>query len=134
MKNKMFWIKLPYWLGILADAIWAIALFLPSVFGKLTGYADFNPDLQVRLIMGIAGSLMTGWTLLLVWGIINPVKRRVVGLLTAFPVITGLFIVTIIGKSGGNSATIWILLKLLILAALFVTSYSLAKKADKKVT
>lgn len=61
----MFLIKIAYWLGIGADALWAVALFIPNIFGILTGQPAFNPDLQVRLIMAIGGALMTGWTLLL---------------------------------------------------------------------
>ena len=37
---KLWLIKLPYWLGIAADALWAIALFFPVVFGvMLTSYS-----------------------------------------------------------------------------------------------
>ena len=60
--SKLFLIKLPYWLGIAADALWAVALFSPRVFGLLTGRPGFSPDLEVRLIMSIGGTLMTGWT------------------------------------------------------------------------
>jgi len=66
-KKRMFLIKTAYWLGIGADGLWALALLFPPLFGLLTGRPDFNPDLQFRLTMGIGGSLMTGWTLLLLW-------------------------------------------------------------------
>ena len=58
-KKRMFLIKFPYWLGIGADALWAFGLLFPSIFGILTGNPDFNPDLQLRLIMGIGGSLQS---------------------------------------------------------------------------
>jgi hypothetical protein len=58
-------IKVPYWLGIFADALWVAGLFSPVIFGILTGTPDFDPDLQTRLIMAIGGSLMAGWTLLI---------------------------------------------------------------------
>jgi asparagine N-glycosylation enzyme membrane subunit Stt3 len=33
-----FWlIRIPYWLGSAADALWAVALLFPPVFGTLTG-------------------------------------------------------------------------------------------------
>ena len=126
MKNKLFWIKLPYWLGIIADAIWAIALFSPALYSLLTKTPDFKPDSQVKLIMGIGGSLMTGWTFLLLWAVKNPIERRGVGLLTAFPVIFGIFSVTIIGFIEGNSTSLWILIKLPVLMILLITSYILA--------
>jgi hypothetical protein len=131
MKNKMFWIKLPYWLGILADALWAIALFIPSVFEMLTGYSDFNPDLQIRLIMSIGGSLMTGWTFLLIWALFDPISRKAVGILTAFPAITGLSVVSVIAYLDSNSSNIWILFKLIVLFILFFASYVLAGNNNK---
>ncbi len=131
-KKRFFLIRLPYWLGIGADALWAIALFFPRVFGMLTGAPDFSPDLQVRLIMGIGGTLMTGWTCLLIWAVRKPIERRFVSLLTAFPVVFGMFIVTLIGALNSDAPNIWILLKTVILFILMVTSYILARKADRE--
>ena len=125
-KKKLFFIKFPYWLGIAADALWAVALFVPQVFGLLTGNPDFNPDNSVRLIMGIGGSLMAGWTFLLIWAVRNPFERRAVSLLTACPVIVGLFFVALIGFIDGSASNIWILVKLLILFTLMITSFLLA--------
>ena len=130
--NKMFLIKIAYWLGIAADALWAVALFIPPVFGRLTGNPGFSPDIQTRLIMGIGGSLMTGWTLLLLWAIRKPIERRVVILLTAFPVVFGMFVVTLIGILGGTSSNSWILVKTIVLMISMITSFLLAGKMDKK--
>lgn len=131
----MFLIKLPYWLGIAVDAVWAIGLFYPPVFGLLTGNPDFNPDIQMRLVMGIGGSLMTGWTLLLVWAVRRPIERRVVILLTAL-VVLGMFIITLIGVLEGETSNIWLLVKTTILMITMLTSYILAGKMvienDKK--
>ena len=131
----MFLIKLPYWLGIAVDAVWAIGLFYPPVFGLLTGNPDFNPDIQMRLVMGIGGSLMTGWTLLLVWAVRRPIERRVVILLTALVVLC-MFIITLIGVLEGETSNIWLLVKTTILMITMLTSYILAGKMvienDKK--
>ena len=131
----MFLIKLPYWLGIAADALWAVGLLYPPVFGLLTGNPDFNPDIQMRLVMGIGGSLMTGWTLLLVWAVRRPIERRVVILLTAL-VVLGMFIITLIGVLEGETSNIWLLVKTTILMITMLTSYILAGKMvienDKK--
>lgn len=124
--SRMFLIKIAYWLGIGADALWAVALLFPKIFGILTGQPDFNPDLPIRLIMGIGGSLMTGWTFLLFWGVKKPIERRAVILLTAFPVVFGLSIVAFIGFLGGNTSNIWILIKNSILIVSMVTSYIFA--------
>ncbi len=129
-KKRLFLIKIAYWLGIVADALWAVGLFFPQIFGILMGDPDFNPDLQTRLIMGIGGILMTGWTFLLLWAVREPIERRTVILLTAFVVI-GMFIVTLIGVLGGNTSSIWILIKTTILFISMVTSYIIAGKMDR---
>lgn len=125
--KKLFLIRIAYWLGIGADTLWAIVLLFPKLFGILTGIPDYNPDLQTRLIMGIGGTLMTGWTFLLLWAVRKPIERRVVILITAFPVVFGLFIVALIGYLEGNAANIWILVKTSILFISMVTSYNLAR-------
>lgn len=128
--KKLFLIKIAYWLGIGADAFWALVLLFPKLFGILTGIPDYNPDLQTRLIMGIGGILMLGWTFLLLWGVRKPIERRVVILITAFPVVFGMFIIALIGYLEGNSANIWILVKTSILFISMLTSYYLARNMN----
>jgi hypothetical protein len=126
--KTMFLIRIAYWLGIGADALWAVALLFPPLFFTLTGTPDFDPDLQVKLIMGVGGSLMTGWTLLLIWALRRPIERRVVILLTAFPVAFGMFVVASIGFLAGSAANAWIMAKTLLLIVTMVTSYVLADR------
>lgn len=129
---RMFLIRLPYWLGILADAVWAVALLSPSIFGALTGQRGFDPDLQVRLIMGIGGTLMAGWTCLLLWAVRRPIERRAVILLTAFPVVFGMFVVALVGFVDGSAANLWILGKTLVLFVSMISSYVLASRVAKE--
>lgn len=129
---KIFLIKLAYWLGIVADALWAVLLFFPTLFGQLTGSPDFDPDLQTRLIMAIGGILMTGWTLILLWAVKKPIERRVIILFTACPVVLGLFTVALIGYQKANSSNGWILVKTSVLFLSMITSYLLANKMSKK--
>jgi hypothetical protein len=131
-KKRMFLIKIAYWLGILADALWAVALFVPQVFAMLTGNPDFNPDVQVRLIMGIGGTLMTGWTFLLIWAVRKPIERRVVILITAFPVVFGMFVISLIGFLKIGTSNVWILFKTTILMISMITSFLLAGKMDEE--
>ena len=49
-RERLFWIRLPYWLGIAADALWAVALIFPQVFGDLTGSPGFALDSQFLCI------------------------------------------------------------------------------------
>ena len=129
-KKRLFLIKIAYWLGIGADALWAVGLFFPQIYGMLMGNPDFHPDLQTRLIMGIGGILMTGWTFLLLWAVREPIERRTVILLTA-SVVIGMFIVTLIGVLGGNTSSIWILIKTTILFISMVISYIISGKMDR---
>ena len=131
-KKKMFLIKIAYWLGIGADSLWAVGLLFPPVFGILIGRPDFNPDFQTKLIMGMGGSLMTGWTFLLLWAVRKPIERRFVILLSAFPVIFGLFIISLIDVLYGNTFIIWALIKETVLIISVITSYILAGKMARE--
>ncbi len=125
-QKRMFLVKLAYWLGIGVDALWAVGLLFPQVFGILTGRPDFSPDLQTRIIMGMAGTTVTGWTFLLLWAVRKPVERRFVILLTAFPVVFGWSIISLIDILCGNTFVIWALMKGIVLFISMVTSYMLA--------
>jgi len=129
----MFIIKLAYWLGIVADTFWAVVLLFPQLFGSLVFNPEFDPNLQIRLIMGIGGVLMTGWTFLLIWGVMKPIERRMVILLTAFPVVFGLGIISLIGYLNGNTANLWILIKTMILFLSMIASFILAKQLANKL-
>ncbi len=132
--NKTRWllIKLAYWLGAAADALWVVILLSPRVYGATLGRPDFDPDLQVRSIMGLGAVLMAGWTLLLLWAVREPIERRVVILLTAFPVVFGLFVVALLGFLKGNTSILWVLVKTTILFISMITSYLLADQMDRK--
>lgn len=131
-EKKLFAIRIAYWLGVAADALWAVGLFFPPVFGILIGNPDFNPDLQLRLVMSVAGILMTGWTFLLLWAVRKPIERRFVILLTAFPVVFGLFVIALVGVVKGNAFEIWILIKNSILFISMINSYVLAGKMARQ--
>ncbi|MBU4130112.1 MAG: hypothetical protein KKF12_04765, partial [Proteobacteria bacterium] len=130
-QNQLRILKTICWMGAVADAFWALALLWPAVYVSVTGNTDLTFDLSTRLIMGIAASLMAGWACLLVWMAHNPVERRAIFLLTTFPVVTGLIIVTLVGIMNGNSSTVWILLKCSVLACAMLYGYYTAKKIAK---
>ena len=123
-----FLIRFPYWLAIIADALWAIALLCPPIYGMLIGNRKFNPDFQHKLTMSIGGILMIGWTLLLIWGVQNPIERRFIILLTAFPVVFGLFLVSLIAYLSYKSGHLWIVIKTAFLFVTMLISYFLASK------
>jgi hypothetical protein len=47
----MLFIKDPYWLGIGADALWAIGLLSPQAFDLLADNREFAPDWELRAVM-----------------------------------------------------------------------------------
>ena len=125
-KTRMFLIKLPYWLGIGADALWAIGLLFPAVYRLLMGMPDFNPDFQITQIMRVGGILMTGWTVLLIWAVMKPIERRFVILITAIPVVFGLMLVSLMNITTGAPFPTWIFIKTIILFITMLISYFLA--------
>jgi len=131
-RRRLLLIRIPYWLGVAADALWAVGLLVPHIFGILTGNPDLNPDLQLRLAMALGGTLMAGWTFLLLWAVREPIERRFVILLTAFPVVFGLFIVALVEVLGGNTFQIWILIKTSVLFISMIGSYIFAGKVAKE--
>ncbi len=127
-QKELLFIKSTYWLGAIADALWAVGLLIPGVFSFLTGEPNFNPDFNMLQVMRIGGVLMAGWTVLLIWGALKPIERRGVLLITAFPVIFGLIIVVFLGLLNGDRSNIWLLIKTLVLFTAMMISYFLACK------
>jgi len=131
MKTDLLTIRISYIVGIIADGLWTIALFFPKVFSIVTNNPNFAPELETRLIMGIAGSLMLGWTLLLIWAFLKPIERRFILLLTAFPVVLCLFVIALISALNNNQFAIWILIKTLVIIILMTYSYFKANRIAK---
>ncbi len=127
---KSLLITFPYWLGMAADTLWAVALLFPPFFGLLTGVEDFSPDWQTQSVMAIGGILMAGWTILLFWAVRSPVERRFVILLTA-GVVAALFLLALVNVLKGNTSEHWILIKCLVLFAAMLTSHSLAGRKSR---
>lgn len=127
MKNqeKVRLIRVIVWIGVLADGVWAAALVWPDFYSLMTGRPLESLSLILRLAMGVGSSLMAGWTILLIWVAQQPVERRVVILITAVPVIAGLFCTAVIGAVNGN-AHIWLPFKCIFLFAAMLYGYYLA--------
>ena len=69
---------------------------------------------------------MAGWTILLLWAVRDPIERRFVILLTAFPVVSGFFMIALLQVLQGNTFQIWILIKTTVLFVSMIGSYFLA--------
>jgi hypothetical protein len=80
MDPKLRWLKVSFLAGAVADGVLVILLLIPSRMGET----------EFTYPMGLAASLMLGWTVLLIWGYQKPFERRGILLATIFPVIPGL--------------------------------------------
>jgi hypothetical protein len=80
MGTTVGWLRASFITGAVVDAIVGVLILIPSRMGE----AEF------RYPMGLAASLMFGWTVLLLWGYQKPVERKGLLLITIFPVIAGL--------------------------------------------
>lgn len=90
MKNKVLMLRISYRVGAALDAITLIPLLFPKIGGMMLGIPNFNPGVEYKYMVGIASTLMLGWTVLLLWADRKPVERRDVLLLTLIPVMLGL--------------------------------------------
>lgn len=79
MNAKIRWLKASFVAGAVADGLVGILILIPSRMGET----------EFRYPMGLAASLMFGWTLLLIWGYRKPVERKGLLVITIFPVIVG---------------------------------------------
>lgn len=120
------------WTGVVADALWAVALGYPPLYGYLTAESLGQPELSLRLAMGVGASLMAGWTVLLAWTALKPIERRAVMLFTALPTILGLSIVTVIGLANDHTANLWILAKCGVLFVAMLIGFQLARSIAKE--
>ena len=111
MENAIKWLMASFYYGAVADALVGVLILIPSRMGET----------EFTFPMGLAASLMFGWTALLVWGSRAPMERRGVLLLTIVPVIAGLAASTAWALVAGvfplSRAVVWavVLLSLIVL-------------------
>lgn len=124
--TEVQWLRVSYWVGAVADAVCAVAMLAPRWLGAVYGIADFEPGSDYRYAMGLGGSLMLGWTLLLLWADRRPVERRGVLLITVFVILglasAGAYAVGSGLIAPGEMISTWLVQALLV--ALFVYSYA----------
>ena len=89
-------VQIAFLVGAVTDGLAIIPMLSRRVGVALFGGDSSRNSTEYRYAMGIAASLMAGWTLLLLWGAASPIERRDILLLTVFPVVTGIVFATII--------------------------------------
>ena len=128
-------VRLMFWVGIVVDAVAAVALLAPAdspirqlaypgVLGSQAAYSDGTRT---------AFPLMLGWTLLLVWGLQKPIERRMILPLT-LPVLVGFMVVELLDVSVGHASAAGTLVTLLIQSALsvgIVVSYLAGGRSER---
>ena len=120
------WLRVSYWAGAIADALIAMLVLIPGRMGE----AEF------RYPMGLASTMIVGWTVLLIWADRKPAARKGVLLITVFPVITGLLLSGIYSVAVGLLPATQIIPGSavgVILIVLMLYSYWKARRLDQKV-
>lgn len=122
MKNKIIWLRVSYWTGAFADGYATYLMLFPKI----------AHGVEYRYALGLAASLMLGWTFLLIWADRKPVERKGVLLLTVFPVVSGLFVAELYAVYSGLFSVEKMLptgLFLILLIMLFSFSYFNARNS-----
>lgn len=94
-------LRISFWIGAIVDGFVAVQMVLPDTWASFNGLAAHRSSQELGVALGIGAALMFGWTVLLLWADRKPVDRRGILLITAFPVVTGLFLNNLRGISDG---------------------------------
>lgn len=92
-------LRTAFLVGAITDAGALLPMLFPPLAEVLWGFRDVSGS--YRFAMGYGGSLMFGWTLLLLWAYRRPVERRVVAGLTLV-VICGLILTEVLAVYSGE--------------------------------
>jgi len=125
LDNSSKWLHVSFRVGAAADGLVALAMFSEMIIGHPSPLTHYDPDVPYRYAIGLAGSLMLGWTVLLLWADRKPLERRAVLPLTCLVVI-GLMATGAFGISANFiplGPGIALLLFQTILVVLFTWSY-----------
>jgi hypothetical protein len=110
-----------YWIGIIADAAATVLLFSPATANFLLQPQPFEISAAYLYVSRIAGGLMLGWTVLLLWAQHRPIERVEVLLMTLFPVVGSLAIAAILVVQSGQISISNMVPMFVLYVVLFVT-------------
>jgi|SRR5215510_3152055 len=116
-------LRVAFLAGAIADAAALLPMLIPRLAGWLWRFHDISGS--YRFAMGYSASLMSGWTVLLLWACRRPIERRFVAVLTAL-VIVGLILTEVASVwtgtlNAGRLVPTWSLQALLL--GLFAVGY-----------
>jgi hypothetical protein len=135
MDDAIRWLRISFWAGAILDGVAVIPMLVPSVGAAAYGLGDFRPGPEYRYAMGLAASLMLGWTCLLLWAARRPLERRGVLLLTICPVLPGLMLAGAFAVASGMVRPLAMLPTWIVQACigtLFVFSYAKSRGLDRR--
>lgn len=132
MRNPTMWLRISYWTGAIADGIVAAAMFAQAILAQSSPLSDYVPETPYRYAVGLAGSLMLGWTILLLWADRKPVERRGVLLITDVVILglmaSGLFAVSADFMS--LTSVVPMIVFQMLLIVLFTSSYIASRRQE----
>jgi hypothetical protein len=119
-------LKFTFILGAVIDGAIAISWLLIasglSIPNILNGHVGAGEDYQLAMFIG--AMFMAGWTVLLVWGAMNPIERRGLLLITSgFLLLSVIVEATFFSAMLGGMGFIFGVSKRILLSALFITAY-----------
>mgnify|MGYP006280888563 CR=1 FL=1 len=130
------WLQISYWLGAGVDLLVGFGMIFPVVGCRAAGINCIPISPLFRYAMGIAGALMIGWSILLLWADQDPLNRKGILLITVFPGIFGIasatgfaFLENIIPAR--NAFTIWSFQ--IVLSFFFIGSYLNALRYQREL-
>ena len=115
MDNKIRWLRISYWVGVVADALAALRMMFPEYIMR-----GSSPDVSYNIGMKWGVALMLGWTVLLIWADRKPLARKGVLLLTICPVIVGLMVTSVATFFAGMGTWGGLILNLILLTAIAI--------------
>ncbi|MCP3963089.1 MAG: hypothetical protein GY719_35060 [bacterium] len=124
------WLRISYRVGATADGLVAISMFAQAALGSASSLNEYVPEIPYRYAMGLAGSLMLGWTILLLWADRRPVERRGVLPITCV-VVLGLMTSGLVAARAGFlpvSSAVGMALFMAALIALFTYAYLASRR------
>jgi drug/metabolite transporter (DMT)-like permease len=136
MKRSTTWLRISYWVGAVADGIVAAVMFAQAILALPSPLTRYLPETPYRYAMGLAGSLMLGWTILLLWADRRPVERRGILIITIV-VILGLMGSSVFSLSAGfmpARSVVPLLAFQIALIALFSASHALSRREHGSIT
>ena len=121
--------RISFLVGAITDGLAVIPMVFPSIGSKIFGGNSSRFSAESRFANNIGASLMAGWTLLLIWGSLDPIGRRDILIITLIPCISGIVASTIIAVNKqviprNRVIPLWIHLSLL--SILLLVSYALS--------